>query len=335
MPSFATLTDTVTCSRLLLRHLQPTEIVTCSPTGPQHAFDHLSFSCIQGLDERESGERKEERKKFRLPELGRRFFSSAQTQTFESFSFFFLSPPPPPLFFFFFLFFFVVFGLLFYFIFNSKSSSFPPFPPPPPPLSLSLSERYREVTENCPLPSAKKRGNTVHIDLPACYITHAGVYPRGHSVIHKHRRVELRRSAFCRMSIVLSTKAGTRTWQLRQICRLVVSGKNFRLLLRRLESTAHSEHRFPAPSSKLRALLSGTFFQTLASFGYATEEALFISAQLSTDAVSALRKVRVLIWLKPNSKHWFTTSFLGGRCRTAVLGVWIGLQKQPSAQTRT
>ena len=32
-----------------------------------------------------------------------------------------------------------------------------------------------------------------------------------------------------------------------------------------------------------------------ARFGYATEGALFISAQLSTDAVSALRKVRVLI----------------------------------------
>ena len=32
-----------------------------------------------------------------------------------------------------------------------------------------------------------------------------------------------------------------------------------------------------------------------ARFGYATEEVLFISAQLSTDAVSALRKVRVLI----------------------------------------
>ena len=34
-----------------------------------------------------------------------------------------------------------------------------------------------------------------------------------------------------------------------------------------------------------------------ARFGYATEEALFISAQLSSDAVSALRKVRVLIRL--------------------------------------
>ena len=34
-----------------------------------------------------------------------------------------------------------------------------------------------------------------------------------------------------------------------------------------------------------------------ARFGYATEGALFISAQLSTDAVSALQKVWVLIWL--------------------------------------
>ena len=32
-----------------------------------------------------------------------------------------------------------------------------------------------------------------------------------------------------------------------------------------------------------------------ARFGYATERALFISAQLSTDAVSVPRKVRVLI----------------------------------------
>ena len=34
-----------------------------------------------------------------------------------------------------------------------------------------------------------------------------------------------------------------------------------------------------------------------ARFGYATEGALFISAQLSTDTVSALRKVLVLISL--------------------------------------
>ena len=35
-----------------------------------------------------------------------------------------------------------------------------------------------------------------------------------------------------------------------------------------------------------------------ARFGYATEGALFVSAQLSTDAVSALRKVWVLIKLQ-------------------------------------
>ena len=34
-----------------------------------------------------------------------------------------------------------------------------------------------------------------------------------------------------------------------------------------------------------------------ARFSYTTEEALFISTQLSTDAVSALQKVRVLIRL--------------------------------------
>ena len=46
----------------------------------------------------------------------------------------------------------------------------------------------------------------------------------------------------------------------------------------------------------LRASLSGTLLQTLPDFfSYATEGALFISAQLSTDAVSALRNVRVLI----------------------------------------
>ena len=61
----------------------------------------------------------------------------------------------------------------------------------------------------------------------------------------------------------------------------------------------------------LRASLSGTFhtpstaFRHLppnsARFSYATEGALFISAQLSSDAVSALRKVRVLIrlWKQP------------------------------------
>ena len=43
----------------------------------------------------------------------------------------------------------------------------------------------------------------------------------------------------------------------------------------------------------LRASLSGSFLQTLPGLLYATEGP-FISAQLSSDAVSALRKVRVL-----------------------------------------
>ena len=40
------------------------------------------------------------------------------------------------------------------------------------------------------------------------------------------------------------------------------------------------------------------------SLSYATEGALFISAQLSSDAVSALRKVRVLIglWKQPSAQ---------------------------------
>ena len=50
-------------------------------------------------------------------------------------------------------------------------------------------------------------------------------------------------------------------------------------------------HRFPAlPSIAFRHLLPNS-----ARFGYATEAALFISAQLSTDAVSALRKFWVVI----------------------------------------
>ena len=55
------------------------------------------------------------------------------------------------------------------------------------------------------------------------------------------------------------------------------------LLRRRSLWTPHSEHRFRhlPPNS--------------ARFSYATEGVLFISAQLSSDAVSALRKVWVLI----------------------------------------
>ena len=54
--------------------------------------------------------------------------------------------------------------------------------------------------------------------------------------------------------------------------------------------------------------------------GYATEGALFISPQLSTDAVSALRKVWVLIKLQ--------ALVYGGRCRKAMLGVWVLIKLQ-------
>ena len=57
-----------------------------------------------------------------------------------------------------------------------------------------------------------------------------------------------------------------------------------------------------------------------AKFSYATEVALFISAQLSTDAVSALRKVRVLITLQTVVYDILPS---GGRCRKAVFGVWV------------
>ena len=51
-------------------------------------------------------------------------------------------------------------------------------------------------------------------------------------------------------------------------------------------------YRFPT----LLAPLSGTFLQTLPDLVTPLKgHALFISAQLSSDAVSALRKVRVLI----------------------------------------
>ena len=47
----------------------------------------------------------------------------------------------------------------------------------------------------------------------------------------------------------------------------------------------------------LWASLSGTFFQTLPDRVTSLKGHSFISAQLSSDAVSVLRKVRVLIWL--------------------------------------
>ena len=59
--------------------------------------------------------------------------------------------------------------------------------------------------------------------------------------------------------------------------------------------------KYPQESSeedvehKLQALVYDSLPSTTAVFSYATEGALFISAQLSSDAVSALRKFRVLV----------------------------------------
>ena len=59
-----------------------------------------------------------------------------------------------------------------------------------------------------------------------------------------------------------------------------------------------------------------------ARFGYATEGALFISAQLSTDAVSALQKVRVLIrlWKQPSAqaRTWTWDASTPGKEKSSV-----------------
>ena len=80
---------------------------------------------------------------------------------------------------------------------------------------------------------------------------------------------------------------------------------SFRLLLLLLNLTLRRFHlrgtdaRSHTPSIAFRHLPPNS-----ARFGYATEGALFISAQLSTDAVSALRKVWLLIrlWKQPSAQ---------------------------------
>ena len=80
----------------------------------------------------------------------------------------------------------------------------------------------------------------------------------------------------------------------------------FRIFLRRVAVYASAATRLNSTGlpvqqgiaiGTLRASLSGTFLHT-ARTGYATEGALIISAQLSTDTVSALRKVLVMDLLK-------------------------------------
>ena len=50
----------------------------------------------------------------------------------------------------------------------------------------------------------------------------------------------------------------------------------------------------PCPAPTLQTLFSGTLLAISSRFGYATKEALLISAHLSTDDVGALRKVWLL-----------------------------------------
>ena len=71
---------------------------------------------------------------------------------------------------------------------------------------------------------------------------------------------------------------------------------------RETESDRKTERDRDTERHTLRASLSGTFLHT-ARFSYATEGALSISAQLSNDEVSALRKVSVLIrlWKQPSA----------------------------------
>ena len=67
----------------------------------------------------------------------------------------------------------------------------------------------------------------------------------------------------------------------------------------RIKVHTHTHTHTHTPSVALRHLPPNS-----ARFSYVTEGALFISAQLSTDAVSALRKVRVLIrlWKQPSAQ---------------------------------
>ena len=82
---------------------------------------------------------------------------------------------------------------------------------------------------------------------------------------------------------------------------------------------------FPAPSSKLRTSLPGTFLQNLPGLhGYATVNwlVLFFSTQLSTDAVSAVRKVRVLIIQTSEERLWKKHNQSSGTVRKSRRTSW-------------
>ena len=98
--------------------------------------------------------------------------------------------------------------------------------------------------------------------------------------------------------------------------------------------SAHSEHRFPAPSSKgcreppvglvectLRASLSGTFLQTLPDL-VTPLKGHSLSPRTVHRRGQRPSKVRVLIKLQALVDDILPTTF-GGRCRKAMLGVWV------------
>ena len=86
--------------------------------------------------------------------------------------------------------------------------------------------------------------------------------------------------------LTISVMQGSICSRGRQHCRSSGPGHH-----ERIRKLPNSKNRFPAP-----AWLSGTFLQTLPDLVTPLKgHSIFISTQLSTDAVSALRKVWVLI----------------------------------------
>ena len=91
---------------------------------------------------------------------------------------------------------------------------------------------------------------------------------------------------------LLFSVASLHSWKNREIWR--IRNRKTLIILNCVASLTHGRHCVGhTPSIAFRHLPPNS-----ARFGYATEGAHFISAQLSSDAASDLRKVLVLIWLR-------------------------------------
>ena len=93
------------------------------------------------------------------------------------------------------------------------------------------------------------------------------------------------------------------------------------------------------PGGTLRASLSGTFLQTLPDLVTPLKEALFVYAQLSTDTVSALRKIWVLDHTPCIAfRHLPPRKDVANQCLEFVLGVmyqiYNGLVQCPNIKTK-